>query len=187
MATQPMTKFVALNVATARPCLYLKSPSDEQLEAVLAWLDSKGLDMQSCQEATAVFTKTGKGKPAPAIAIEFTSVDPAAAKQMAELYPAPKSLDGVKLTDHDVLDPVSDMPIAPMDDLESAQLKQPEPGEVRQILEEAGCLPAHAIQAQAPGHVSQAEVMEGTSDLIAIGATGPLPSDTPVNPDGVPF
>lgn len=134
MATKPMTKFV---VNATLPMLYLKFPSNEQLDAVLVWMTDKGLDMQTCLEGEAIFTKSGRGKPAPAIAIAFTSADPAAAKTMAELYPCPKDLSGIRLTDHEVTDPVSDMPIAPISD---------------------------PIQAPAPGHVSQAEVMEGTPD-----------------------
>lgn len=115
MATQPMTKFV-VNATVAM--LYLKAPSDEQLEAVLTWLTDKQIDMVTCLEGQAIFTKTGKGKPSPAIAIQFQSQinHDTVAATMAELYPAPKSLTGIKLTDHEVTDPVTDMPIAPVQD-----------------------------------------------------------------------
>jgi len=162
MATQPMTKFVALNVATAHPCLYLKSPSEEQLDAVLVWMNAKGLDMVTCLEGEAIFTKTGKGKPAPAIAIEFTSADSSAAKQMAELYPAPKFLDGVKLTNHEVSEEQTEDMDGLADDDAYDRASQLEADHDKRTLKLA-------------------------SDLVAIGATGPLLINSPVNPDDVPF
>jgi hypothetical protein len=161
-----MTKFVAGYT------LYLKNPSDEQLDAVIGWMADKNLDMQTCREATAVFTKTGTGKASPAIAIEFSSEDSTAQAQMAQAYPAPKSLANILITDHDATDPVSDMPIAPIND---------------------------PVQAPAPGSVSIAEVMEGTPGLTpgdralaqarqAINVGGPMPSVVAANSaDDVPF
>jgi hypothetical protein len=130
-----MTKFVAGST------LYLKSPDDAQLELVLAWLTAHNLDMVTCLEGEAIFTPSGNGKPAHAIAIQFQSPDPAAEAKMQAAYPAPKTLAGIKVTDHDVTDPATDMPIAPIND---------------------------PIQAPAPGHVSQAEVMEGTTVSVPL-------------------
>ena len=96
MATTPMTKFVADN------CIYLKAPSDDQLNAVIEWMATRGLIMETCQEGTAIFTKSGKGKPAPMVCIVYTAPgDPAAEATLNQLYPAPKDLKGIKVTNHE--------------------------------------------------------------------------------------
>ena len=117
MATQPMTKFVSANA------LYLKAPTDDQIDTILAWMGDRKLEIESIREGEAIFTQSGKGKPSPAVEIIFTSpTDPTAEGKLNELYPAPKDLAGIKITDVDVTDPVSDMPLAP--------IQEPAPGSV---------------------------------------------------------
>jgi hypothetical protein len=94
MAKAQMTKFVAGS------SLYLKSPTDDQVDTVLVWMTDRKLEITSIKEGEAVFTKSGKGKPAPAIAIEFTApADPSALDKLTALYPGPQSLAGVKMMD----------------------------------------------------------------------------------------
>ena len=94
MAKAQMTKFVA------NGALYLKSPTDDQTDTVLAWMVERKLEITSIKEGEAIFTKSGKGKPVPAIAIEFTTpADPSALDKLTSLYPGPASLAGVKMVD----------------------------------------------------------------------------------------
>ena len=94
MATQKMTKFVADSA------LYLRQPTDDQVDTVLAWMLERQLEIVTIREGEAVFTSSGKGKPVPAIAIEFTTpADPSALDKLTSLYPGPASLAGVKMVD----------------------------------------------------------------------------------------
>jgi hypothetical protein len=164
-----MTKFVVNDPASTEPaCLYLKNPSDEQLDAVMAWLHSKEIDIVTCLEGQAVFTKTGKGKPAPVIAIQFQSrIDfDAVAAKMAELYPAPKSLAGIQLTNHEVTDQATDMPIAPIQSDELA--------------DHANALAADAVQ-----H-AEAAIAATAADSLQPEPT-PLGAGTAVSAKDVPF
>jgi hypothetical protein len=94
MAKQQMTKFVA------NGALYLRQPTDDQTDTVLAWMLERKLEVVAIREGEAIFTSSGKGKPAPAIAIEFTTpADPSALDKLTSLYPGPASLVGVKMMD----------------------------------------------------------------------------------------
>jgi len=97
MADQKMTKFVA------NSALYLKSPTDDQTDAVLAWMLERKLEIVTIREGEAIFTKSGKGKPAPAVEIQFTAPsDPSALDKLKALYPSPRYLAGVKMVDEAV-------------------------------------------------------------------------------------
>lgn len=94
MAKQQMTKFVA------NGALYLKSPTDDQTDSVLVWMTDRKLEIVTIREGEAVFTPSGKGKPAPAVEIQFTApADPHAMDKLTSLYPGPASLAGVKMMD----------------------------------------------------------------------------------------
>jgi len=94
MATQKMTKFVAGS------SLYLRQPTDDQTDTVLAWMLERKLEVVTIREGEAVFTKSGKGKPASAVEIQFTApADPNAMEKLTRLYPGPASLAGVKMLD----------------------------------------------------------------------------------------
>jgi hypothetical protein len=98
MTTQKMTKFVAGS------SLYLRQPTDDQTDTVLAWMLERKLEVVTIREGEAIFTPSGKGKPAPAIAIEFTTpADPSALDKLTSLYPGPASLAGVKMVDPEVV------------------------------------------------------------------------------------
>lgn len=94
MTKAQMTKFVA------NGALYLKSPTDDQTDTVLAWMVERKLEITSIKEGEAIFTPSGKGKPSPAISIEFTAPsDPSALNKLKALYPCPRYLAGVKMVD----------------------------------------------------------------------------------------
>lgn len=94
MAKAQMTKFVA------NGSLYLRQPTDDQVDTVLVWMVERKLEITSIKEGEAVFTKSGKGKPAPAVEIQFTALsDPTALDKLTTLYPGPASLAGVKMVD----------------------------------------------------------------------------------------
>jgi hypothetical protein len=94
MAKAQMTKFVAGS------SLYLRQPTDDQTDTVLAWMLERKLEVESIREGEAIFTKSGKGKPAPAVEIQFTApADPHAMDKLTSLYPGPASLAGVKMMD----------------------------------------------------------------------------------------
>jgi hypothetical protein len=94
MTTQKMTKFVA------NGALYLKSPTDDQVDTVLAWMLERKLEVVTIREGEAIFTPSGKGKPAPAVEIQFTTpADPSATEKLKALYPSPRYLAGVKMVD----------------------------------------------------------------------------------------
>lgn len=161
MATQPMTKFVADNA------LYLKAPDSDKLEAVLAWMAERGLIMETCKEGEAIFTKSGKGKSAHTVCIVFTSpTDPAAEATLNQLYPAPKVLTGIKVTDHDVTDEATDMPIAPIQSDELADHMD-------------------AVAADATTHAMAA--IAATAADAQLPEPAPLGTGTAVSADDVPF
>lgn len=136
MAKAQMTKFVA------NGALYLRQPTDDQVDTVLVWMTDRKLEITSIKEGEAIFTPSGKGKPAPAVEIQFTApTDPSALDKLTSLYPGPISLAGVKMID-------------PED-----EVKSPDPGEVNLILAEAGCIPAHSLMS--PVSEEQSEGMDG--------------------------
>lgn len=94
MPTQPMTKFMS------EDWLVLKAPSTEQLETVLAWLAERSLNVIDSMDTDAVFTKSGKGKSAAALALRLGTEqhNQDAIAKMQTAYPAPKSLAGICLT-----------------------------------------------------------------------------------------
>lgn len=117
MAKAQMTKFVA------NGALYLRQPTDDQVDTVLVWMTDRKLEITSIKEGEAVFNKSGKGKPSPAVEIIFTAPhDPTAETKLNQLYPAPQSLAGVKMVDQE------------------DEVKSPDPGEVKAILTEADCI-----------------------------------------------
>ncbi len=94
MATQKMTKFVA------NSALYLRQPTDDQVDTVLAWMLERKLEVVTIREGEAIFTPSGKGKPSPAVEIQFTAPsDPSALNKLKALYPCPRYLAGVKMVD----------------------------------------------------------------------------------------
>lgn len=94
MAKAQMTKFVAGS------SLYLRQPTDDQVDTVLVWMTDRKLEIVTIREGEAIFTPSGKGKPAPAVEIEFTApADPSALDKLISLYPGPVSLAGVKMVD----------------------------------------------------------------------------------------
>lgn len=94
MAKAQMTKFVA------NGSLYLRQPTDDQTDTVLAWMLERKLEVVTIREGEAIFTPSGKGKPASAVEIQFTAPsDPSALDKLKALYPGPASLAGVKMVD----------------------------------------------------------------------------------------
>ena len=145
MATQKMTKFVAGS------SLYLKSPTDDQTDTVLAWMLERKLEVVSIKEGEAVFTPSGKGKPAPAVEIQFTAPsDPLALDKLTALYPGPKSLAGVKMVDPET---------------EADEIKSPSPGEVQAILAEADCIPGTKLTEGDLEIINQENSLAGEPEL----------------------
>jgi hypothetical protein len=95
MAKSTMTKFMA-NFANDH-WLVLRAPTDDQLESVFAWLADRKLTVEDSQDTVAIFTPSGKGKPAIALALKLTCSVPGAFAQMLDAYPAPKTLAGLVL------------------------------------------------------------------------------------------
>lgn len=194
MPNSAMTKFVS------GTSLYLREPDNAKLEAVIAWMADRQLTIEACLEGTAIFTPSGRGKSVPMVCIDFKSaIDPKAYATMAELYPAPKSLKGIVISQVEVTDEATDMPIAP--------------AQSDELAEHFGRVAADATaHAEAAIASTYADVQDGLSDkplgtgtahaaedsmlaqarhAIAVG--GPMPSvmanraPQPAKADDVPF
>lgn len=91
-----MPKQLAFNKFMTENYLVLVKPNDEQIQAIILWLTSKGIGLKETYDGTAIFTKSGRGQPTQALFMEldFSETPPIARAGMAEAYPAPKSLVG---------------------------------------------------------------------------------------------